>query len=92
MENTRIAEINQTASRGRGAEFAEKLFTRKVEVKSPSGELVAEIKGAIRDVEVGPESEVEWFIVPVRTGTDLEMECGLEGHKEAGMHGAITIN
>ncbi|MDH3376908.1 MAG: hypothetical protein OEQ39_08070 [Gammaproteobacteria bacterium] len=47
------------------AEFAEKIFTRKVEVKSPSGELVAEIKGAIREVEISPESEVEWFVVPV---------------------------
>ena len=74
------------------AEFAEKVFARKVEVKSPSGELVAEIKGAIREVEVGPGGEVEWFVVPVQTGTALAMECPLEGHREAGMHGTITIN
>ncbi|TFH44484.1 MAG: biphenyl 2,3-dioxygenase [Lysobacterales bacterium] len=74
------------------AEFAEKIFTRKVEVKDEKGEMLAEIKGSVREIEVGPQSEVEWYIVPVQTGKNLEMNCALPGHKEAGMVGTITIN
>ncbi|MFT5658830.1 MAG: putative cupredoxin-like copper-binding protein [Gammaproteobacteria bacterium] len=72
-------------------EFVEKVFTRKVEIKDKDGGLVAEIKGSIREIEVGPNSEVEWFVVPVQSGADLEMVCALPGHKEAGMHGLITV-
>ncbi len=73
-------------------EFVEKVFTRKVEVKGPNGKMLAEIKGSIREVEVGPGGEVEWYIVPVQTGKNLELVCAIPGHKEAGMHGTITIN
>ncbi|TDJ72648.1 MAG: biphenyl 2,3-dioxygenase [Proteobacteria bacterium] len=72
--------------------FTEKVFTRKVEVKDHDGKMLAEIKGAIREVEVGPGGEVEWYVVPIQTGKNLEMECALPGHKQAGMHGTITIN
>ena len=72
------------------AEFAAKTFTRKVEVKK-DGKLLAEVKGAIREIEIGPHAEVEWFVVPVQTGTRLEMVCALPGHKEAGMFGTITV-
>jgi len=73
-------------------EFVEKIFTRKLEISTESGDLVAEIKGNIREVEIGPHQEVEWFIVPVQTGENLEMVCEIEGHKEAGMVGTITIH
>ncbi len=73
------------------SEFSEKVFTRKVAVKDYDGKMVAEIKGAIREIEVGPGGEVEWFIVPVQTGKALAMECAIPGHKEAGMRGSITI-
>lgn len=73
-------------------EFVEKVFTRKVEVKGPNGKMLAEIKGSIREVEIGPGGEVEWYIVPVQTGKNLELVCAIPGHKEAGMHGTITIN
>ena len=54
--------------------------------------MLAEIKGAVREIEVGPGGEVEWYVVPVQTGKNLAMECALPGHKEAGMIGTITIN
>lgn len=73
-------------------EFVEKIFTRKVEIKGKDGKLIAEIKGSVREIEVGPNSEVEWFIVPIQTGKNIEMDCALPGHKEAGMFGTITIN
>ncbi|MFT5676952.1 MAG: putative cupredoxin-like copper-binding protein [Paraglaciecola sp.] len=72
-------------------EFADKIFTRKVEIKDSKGGLVAEIKGNVREVEIGPNTQVEWFVVPVQTGTEMEMVCALPGHKEAGMHGLITV-
>ena len=72
------------------SEFAEKVFTRKVEVKK-DGKLLAEVKGSIREIEVGPNAEVEWFVVPVQTGENMDMICALKGHKEAGMFGTVTI-
>ena len=74
-----------------GHELMEKLFTRKVEISDASGNLVAEIKGNFREIEVGPMREVEWFIVPIQTGENIPMECEIEGHKEAGMFGTVTI-
>jgi uncharacterized cupredoxin-like copper-binding protein len=69
----------------------ERSFTRKVEITDEAGELVAEVKGSVSEIEVGPGKEVEWFIVPVQTGENLAMECLLEGHQEAGMTGTITV-
>ena len=74
-----------------GHELIEKIFTRKIEIADPSGGLVAEIKGNIREIEVGPKREVEWFIVPIQTGEDIPMQCELPGHKKAGMVGTVTI-
>ena len=73
-------------------EFVTKVFTRKVEVAGADGKMIAEVKGAINEVEVGAGGTVEWFIVPVQTGKDIPMECAIEGHKEAGMVGTVTIN
>ncbi len=72
-------------------EFVTKMFTRKVEVLGADGKMVAEVKGAINEVEVAGGGTVEWFIVPVQTGKDIPMECAIEGHKEAGMIGTITV-
>ena len=73
-------------------EFIGKVFTRKVEVLGPDGKMIAEVKGAINEVEVAGGGVAEWFIVPVQTGKDIPMECLIEGHKEAGMVGTVTIN
>lgn len=72
-------------------EFGERVFTRKIEIADASGGLVAEIKGNVTEIEVGPGKEVEWYIVPVQTGENLPIECEIEGHKEAGMVGTVTI-
>ena len=71
-------------------EFVDKIFTRKVEIKDGAN-LVAEIKGNVREIEVGPNAEVEWYVVPMQPGTKLEIICEIAGHKEAGMHGTITM-
>lgn len=73
-------------------EFVQRIFTRKVEVVGADGKMLAEIKGAVSEVEVAGGGTVEWFFVPVQTGKDLQMDCAIAGHKEAGMTGSITIN
>ena len=73
-------------------EFTGKIFTRKVEVLGADGKVIAEVKGAISEVEVVGGGTVEWFVVPVQTGKDIPIECAIEGHREAGMVGTVTIN
>jgi len=72
--------------------LVERIFTRKVEIANASGDLVAEIKGNIREIEIGPGQEVQWFFVPVQPGEKLDLKCAIEGHAEAGMVGDITIH
>ena len=73
-------------------ELVSRVFTRKVEVLGADGKAIAEIKGAISEIEVAGGGVAEWFIVPVQTGKDIPVECAIEGHKEAGMIGTVTIN
>ncbi len=86
-----LRNVDETKHEFAGHELMEKLFTRKVEIADASGDLVAEIKGNFREIEVGPKREVEWFIVPIQTGENIAMECELEGHRQAGMVGTVTI-
>jgi len=86
-----LKNVDTTKHELEAVEFSEKVFTRKVEVKDENGKMLAEIKGSVREIEVGPKGEVEWFVVPVQTGENLEMNCALPGHKEAGMYGTISI-
>jgi uncharacterized cupredoxin-like copper-binding protein len=74
-------------------EMFERIFTRKVEAADADGNLITEVKGAIREVEVGAGQVVEWFIVPVQT-TDgpVEITCEIPGHLEAGMRASAVIN
>lgn len=73
-------------------EMGERIFTRKVEVSDAEGNLITEVKGTIREVEVGPHQTVEWFIVPIQTIDEpVEITCELPGHKEAGMRASVTI-
>ena len=73
-------------------EMGERIFTRKIEIADEKGELVAEIKGNIREVEVGAGKTVEWFIVPVQTTDEpVEITCEIPGHLEAGMRASVMI-
>lgn len=72
-------------------DFVNKIFNRKIEIKNKEGDFLAEIKGSFYEIEVGPMSEVEWFIVPMQPAANIEMVCAIAGHKEAGMHGLISI-
>ena len=76
--------------------FAKAIFTRKIQVKNNLNKL-AEIKGAIYEIEVGPNHEIEWWFVPIKTGYFEDLYCkvidsknGLK-HSDMGMRGIIII-
>lgn len=60
------------------AEFASRVYTRKVQVMSDPGaerKALAEIKGGIREIEVYPGATVEWWFVPLATGKFDDLHC-----------------
>jgi len=67
------------------------VFTRKVQVLGADGKAIAEVKGAIAEIEVHPGGTAEWWFVPVKTGTVNDLKCTVKGHSEGGMVGTITI-
>jgi uncharacterized cupredoxin-like copper-binding protein len=75
--------------------LAAKVYTRKVQIVH-GGRTKAEIKGAIREIEVYPGGTAEWWFVPVATGRLDDLHCHIKDkdgrtHAEKGMIGTITI-
>ena len=76
--------------------FAESVFTRKVQAIN-YGKKIAEVKGIIAEVEVFPQSVIEWWVVPIRTGVFEDLHCHVKDertgktHDQLGMSGVITI-
>jgi uncharacterized cupredoxin-like copper-binding protein len=66
-------------------DFADASWTQKVEAGK------VEIKGAIHELELKPNAQAEWVIVPLKTGK-YKLICTIPGHAAAGMVGEITIN
>jgi uncharacterized cupredoxin-like copper-binding protein len=77
--------------------LADRVFTRKIEVKDASGEkTIGEIKGTIREIEVYPGGTAEWWFVPLATVESAELYCHVKDedgktHTEKGMVGSIAI-
>ncbi len=71
--------------------MAPKIFTRKVEISDEAGNMIAEIKGTVHEIEVGAGKTVEWFFVPVQTLDSSKIICAIPGHEEAGMFGTVTL-
>lgn len=79
--------------------LASKIYTRKVQVMDdygPGAKTIAEIKGAIREIEILSGGTTEWWFVPVATGVITDLHCNIkykngETHAEKGMTGKITI-
>lgn len=79
--------------------FAAKVWTRKVQVMDdigPGSKTIAEIKGAVREMEVLPGGTTEWWFVPIATGVITDLHCHIKDkdgktHAEKGMTGMITI-
>ena len=79
--------------------LAAKVWTRKVQVMDDIGrgaKAIAEIKGAIREIEVLPGGTTEWWFVPVATGKITDLNCHSKdkdgkSHAAKGMTGQIVI-
>ncbi len=71
--------------------FATHVFSRKVEVLDKAGNIMAEIHGAIHDMELKPGARVEWFFFPMTRAKGLKFFCRKAGHEAAGMLGSINI-
>ena len=71
--------------------FATHIFTRKIEVAGENGKTLAEIHGAIHDLELNPNTTVEWFFYPMTKGKNLKLYCHKKDHEEMGMVGTINI-
>ena len=71
--------------------FATHIFTRKIEVAGSNGKTIAEIHGTIHDIELSPNSTVEWFFYPMTKGKNLKLYCHKDNHEEMGMVGTINI-
>jgi uncharacterized cupredoxin-like copper-binding protein len=80
------------------ATFADKIYTRKAQVVQPADptKRIAEVKGAIREVEIYPGGVLEWWFVPVAAGTITDLHCHVKdkngvSHADMGMTGTIHI-
>jgi hypothetical protein len=79
--------------------FTQLIYTRKVQVvqdRDGKRTTLAELKGAIREIEVYPGHIAEWWFVPVAAGRATDLRCGIVGadgksHGEHGMVGEIVI-
>lgn len=71
--------------------LATHVFTRKIEVTGKDHKTVAEIHGAVNDIELKPGATVEWYFYPMTNGQKLELHCHKQGHAEQGMVGEIEI-
>lgn len=81
-------------------EFAASVWTRKVQVtqrrQDGQTETLAEFKGAIREIEVYPGHQAEWWFVPVQAGRFRDLRCGIRmpdgsTHADHGMTGEIIV-
>ena len=76
--------------------LSESVFTRKTQVIS-NGKKISEIKGHIKEIEIFPNSVVEWWLVPVKTGSFEDLYCNVKDkkvqkfHSDMGMTGTINI-
>ena len=78
--------------------LAASVWTRKAQVleNRPGGRVMAEIKGAIREIEVWPGFSAEWWFVPVQAGRFTDLRCEIKAedgrtHAEHGMRGEVVI-
>lgn len=71
--------------------FATHIFTRKVEVMGADGKLIAEVHGAVNDLQLEPGATASWYFYPMTKGEHLRLFCHREDHEAKGMTGSISI-
>jgi uncharacterized cupredoxin-like copper-binding protein len=72
------------------AGLADAVYTRKVVAKDAAGKVVAEIYGPVRRIEISAGHTVEWWFLPVRTGT-FDDVTSTKKLAEAGMRATIEV-
>jgi len=72
-------------------QFTTHIYTHKVEVAGSDHKTLAEIHGAVHDIEIKPGATVEWYFYPMRNGENMKLYCHKGDHEEHGMVGTITI-
>ncbi|HEY9825881.1 MAG TPA: plastocyanin/azurin family copper-binding protein [Stenomitos sp.] len=65
-------------------DFADAIWSQKVDAGN------VEVKGAIHELELRPNTTAQWVFIPARAGT-YNLRCTVPGHTEAGMTGTIEI-
>lgn len=65
-------------------DFADAIWSQKVDAGN------VEVKGAIHELELRPNTVADWVFVPVRSGK-YTLRCTVPGHQAAGMTGEILI-
>lgn len=65
-------------------DFADGIWSQKVDAGN------VEVKGAIHELELRPNTVADWVFVPVRSGR-YSLRCTVPGHTEAGMTGELVI-
>lgn len=65
-------------------DFADAIWSQKVDAGN------VEVKGAIHELELRPDTQADWVFIPARSG-HYELKCTIPGHREAGMVGDIDI-
>jgi uncharacterized cupredoxin-like copper-binding protein len=65
-------------------DFADAIWSQKVDAGN------VEVKGAIHELELRPNTEAEWVFIPLRAGI-YPLRCTVAGHTEAGMVGTLEI-
>lgn len=66
-------------------DFADAIWSQKVDAGN------VEIKGAIHELELRPNTEAQWVFVPVKSGS-YSLRCTIPGHTEAGMVGTLDVS
>ena len=67
------------------------------EIEADAKNKISEVKGFIREIEVWPNQEVEWWFVPIKAGQFTDLLCKVKDkisgslHSDMGMVGKIII-
>ena len=91
-----IKNISDSKHYFKSDQFADSIFTRKIQL-TINNEKVSEVKGIIKQIELWPGYQVEWWFVPIKTGIFADLHCNVKDsntqkkHKEMGMNGTIII-
>jgi uncharacterized cupredoxin-like copper-binding protein len=72
-------------------ELSARVYTVKIEIANPGGEMLAEVHGDVHAIELAPGSTVAWYFYPIMRGKDLRLYSEKDDDLAAGMAGAIEI-